>query len=97
MFHLRPCPRLGAPARPRLGERIRDLERLIRQAQAVLAAPVDPASYPDGVGGHITDAAFEVVGFQFDAALRELGRIADLSPPPVGSAVPVGKPPAAGR
>lgn len=90
-------PIAGLDTWPRYGERIRDVERLLRQAANVLDQRVQPDSYPQGINGHLADAGFEVVGFQIDAALRELQRLGELTSPPAGSAVPVNFPAARPR
>ena len=76
----------SAPPVPRIGEIIRDSERLLAQALAVLERGVDPASIPHGNAGLVSfwrDSA----GFHIEAALRDLASLADVSLPPVGSAV----------
>lgn len=85
--------RILAEPLPRFGEVIRDAERLFRQALAVIERPIDMDSYPAGVAGHLADAATEIVGFHAEAALCELGNMAALPSPPVGSAVKVARPP----
>jgi hypothetical protein len=77
----------SVPPLPRLGEVLRDAERMIRTALNILGRDIDPASYPLGAQGHIADAGFEVAGFHLEATLRELGDIAALPLPAVGSAV----------
>lgn len=83
------------PVRPRLGEVLRDAERLIRCALIVLDRTVEPASMPQGKPGHMADALFETVGYHLEAAMRDLGNIAALPLPPTGSAIKL--PVAAGK
>jgi hypothetical protein len=64
---------------PTYAERIADLQRLIQQAHAIVDRPIDPDTYPQGINGHPAEAGFEVVGFNLDAALRELGQLAGLT------------------
>ena len=83
------------PPLPTLGMAIRDAERLIRCALTVLDRAVDPASLPTGLHGHQADAGLEMVGYHLEAAMRDLGDIAALPLPAVGSAVKL--PVAAGK
>jgi hypothetical protein len=85
----------STPPLPRLGEVLRDTERLIRCALVVLDRTVDPASMPQGSPGHLADALFETAGYHLEAAMRDLGAIAALPLPAVGSAVKL--PVAAGK
>lgn len=91
---INPIAECAPRRRPRLGEVIRDLECLFQRGLNILELPIDRDSYPDGPRGYITEARFEVVGFQLRAALCELAEIAALNPPPVGSAVPFVRRPA---
>lgn len=86
MFHLAPCPRSERGVRrPRVLEVVSDLERLVAQALAILEQPIDPDSYPAGPLAHAADIGFEVIGFQFEAAQRELAKIGELRPPADGT------------
>ena len=79
---------------PRLGEVVRDVERLLAQALAVLGREVDPASEPlavawpaisDEIRVHTVLLKHARLGIV--TALRKLGKVAALPLPPVGSAV----------
>lgn len=75
---------------PRLGEQVRDVERLAVQAKRIIDLVPHPASLPvDPAESHTAEMLRLSVGFHFDAALRELARLAALRLPPAGSAVPV--------
>jgi len=81
---------------PRLGEVIRDAERLIAQAEAVLRRDVDPASEPTVMAWPalaedvlVHNLLLGEVIAQLHLVQRKLGRIVALPLPPVGSAVEV--------
>lgn len=81
---------------PRLGEVIRDVERLLAQASTILRRPVDPASEPTVVAWPaISDdimvhrLLLDEVAVNLYWALRKLGKVAALPMPPAGSAVQV--------
>ncbi len=81
---------------PRLGEVIRDAERLLRQAADVLARDVDPASEPDVLAWPLMSQEIRAhrlliahVTTHVEAALCGLGKVAALPMPPAGSAVDV--------
>ncbi|AGL19531.1 hypothetical protein [Actinoplanes sp. N902-109] len=81
---------IAAEPRPRLGEVVRDTERLIEQALTVLASTIDRASLPADA-----EQAMEALDLRNFAAYRlreaakHLRTITDLGLPPVGSAVQV--------
>lgn len=79
------CDGLGEQL-PRLGEVIRDTERLLAQALHVLSRDIDPAALPGGDPDrsrwYLQDVALNIA-----AAQRGLGRLAAAHLPPVGSAV----------
>jgi hypothetical protein len=86
----------STPALPRLGEVVRDVERLLAQATAVLKRPVDPASEPTVVACPAISDDVMVhrlllgeVAVNLYWALRKLGKVAALPMPPVGSAVKI--------
>lgn len=81
---------------PRLGEVIRDAERLLAQALSVLDRAVDPASEPDVLAWPEVSASILLhdllladVALQLRYAQQKLGRVAELPLPPVGSAIKV--------
>lgn len=86
----------GPAALPRLGEVIRDAERLAAQLVAVLTRDYDPASAPADLAwpGH-SDITVARLHLSFAAndvrsVLRALSRVAaEADMPPLGSAVPV--------
>lgn len=80
---------VSTPPLPTLGMAVRDLERLIRCCLAVLDRKLDPASLPIGTHGHLADAFLETTGYHLEAAMRDLGHIAALPLPAIGSAVQV--------
>lgn len=80
------------PPLPRLGEWVRDLERLLTQALAVVDREPDARSLP---GGNVFEICQAMVGLHIEAALRDLAKIAEQAVPPVGSAVKL--PVAAGK
>lgn len=89
-----PPPRVDDTAGPlpRLGEVIRDAERLGAQMLAVLGRPVDPASAPDvEVWTGLSAAEFQlaVAMSAVRTALAALGDLAELPVPPVGSAIKI--------
>lgn len=77
-----------ANRRPTYAEVLADAQRLLTQALAVLDRTIDPASYPQGMQGHLADAGFEVVGFHLEAAGRELAKMAALTNAPVRGLTP---------
>lgn len=77
---------------PRLGEVVRDAERLAAQLVTVLARQYDPASAPVGALGEpdvaLSDVHLGRAVALVHAAVAELSAVTFLSLPPVGSAVP---------
>lgn len=74
----------------RIGEVIRDVERLIAQAQAVVARQVDPASLPaDERHRSTAEVHLLSVDFHLLRVQQELAKVAELPLPAVGSAVRV--------
>lgn len=87
MFHLAPCPRSERGDRvPSIAEVGRDTKRYLDHALAVLERGVDPASIPYG-NADLVSFWRDSAGFHIEAALRDLASLADVSLPPVGSAV----------
>lgn len=86
----------STPRLPRLGEVIRDAERLAAQLIAVLERDIDPASAPtalawEGIGSGILahDILLADAAISAKAVLRKLHLITKLPMPPAGSAVGV--------
>jgi len=84
----------SSPAQPRLGEVIREAERLGVQLLAVLGRDVDPTSEPTALvwpelGVQIPEHRVLLTSARLfvQNALLQLAKIADLPLPPVGSAV----------
>lgn len=84
----------STPPLPRLGEKVRDAERLAVQLIRVLDREVDPASEPDVLAWPaVTDAilAHDLLlaraALQVKDTLRCLQKVASMPLPPVGSAV----------
>src|SRR4051812_9379267 len=76
---------------PRRGEVVRDAERYLRQALAVLARPCDPASDPSAEDdphglGYVEIRTLAAIA-DVRSALRMLSEITDYGLPPAGSAV----------
>jgi hypothetical protein len=80
LFHLAPCPRSERGDRlPRHLEVVLDIQHLVAQALAILDRPVDPETYPPAPMAHAVDIGFEVVGYNLEAAMRELVKITELN------------------
>lgn len=74
----------------RIGEVVRDVERLAVQAQAVLDREVDPASLPANEHLRSTVEIHRLLaGFHLERVLQELAALASVALPARGSAVPV--------
>lgn len=96
MWHASDCPIKRGTALPRLGEIIRDAERLAAQMLAVLKRDYDPASAPSDDDPH--DVSYVTIRLKsatadVRSALLMLSQITDLDLPPAGSAVHVPGPP----
>lgn len=81
-----PVAAIAAESLPRLGEVIRDTERLLAQALHVLGREIDPASLPGGDPDR-SRWYLQNVALNIAAAQRGLGQLAAAHLPPVGSAV----------
>lgn len=75
---------------PRIGEVIRDVERYVAQALAILDREVDPASLPAGEHQRSTVEVHRLLaGFHLQRVQQELAAMAAVALPAVGSAVVV--------
>jgi hypothetical protein len=83
-----PGPKRPPSVLPRIGEVVRDVERYVAQALAVLERQVDETSLPQDADERTQlDTIRTSVGFHLDAVGRELAKVAALNLPPAGSAV----------